>query len=79
MAPRVKVAVVIRLLVNDRSLRLECGRVLYERTLVHVLICGKETVWYGGRTADLGLGLWMCRWITLGVSVVEGIRRVYRL
>ena len=38
-----KVAGVIRSLVNARSLRLECARVLHESLLVLVLMYGSET------------------------------------
>ena len=34
----------IRFLVNARSLQLECTRILQESLLVHVLMCGSETM-----------------------------------
>ena len=56
-----RVAGVIRSMVQDRSLQLECVRVLHESLLVPVLTYGSETmIW---RERDLGLELY--RWTGL--------------
>ena len=44
MASGRKVAGAIRSLVNARDLQLECTRVVHETLLVHVLMCGNETM-----------------------------------
>ena len=49
-----RLAVVIRSLVNARSLKLECTRVLHESLLVPVLVYGSETmIWREKETSRI--------------------------
>ena len=57
-----KVTDAIRSIVNAMDLQLECARVLHEALLAPLLTYGSETILYGRRRKDYGLGLY--RWIT---------------